>query len=266
MTLDVRAIDLNRLNSASKYPSIPTYHQLDPRNGQLLDDTVTFTGPVIGTEKIDGTNARIILVPDLLPDGNPTWVIGSREELLHAQGDLIANPAQGIAAALAPTANCLISHRRELVVFYVELYGGKIGAGAKHYTGHRGVDWRLFDIAVVPNPEVVLDWSAEKISAWRDEGGQTWLAEDDLLRAAAEFGLALAPRLFTLDAGGLPAGLAETRAFLAHHLPATRVAIDGDANGEPEGIVLRSPGRATIAKARFGDYDRTLRRQRAGSR
>ena len=263
-TLDIRAIDLNRLNSATKYPSIPTYHQLDPRNGNLLPAIVPFHGPVIGTEKIDGTNARMILAPGSWT--GPRWIIGSREELLHAEGDLIANPAQGIAAALAPTANTIPCRRHDLVVAYVELYGGKIGSGAKHYTGHRGIDWRLFDIAVVPNPDVVLDWPVEKISTWRDEGGQNWLAEDDLLHAATEFKLPLAPRLFTLDSDQLPVGVAETRGFLDLRLPATRVAIDGDATGEPEGIVLRSPDRATIAKARFGDYDRTLRRQRSAAR
>jgi hypothetical protein len=38
-------------------------HQV-PRDGSLLDDTVAFDGPVIGTEKADGTNARIIVLPD----------------------------------------------------------------------------------------------------------------------------------------------------------------------------------------------------------
>lgn len=82
MAFDVRAVDLGGLNSLTKYPSIPTYHSLDPSNGNLLDDRVGFTAPVIGTEKIDGTNARIIS----LPDGS--YLLGSREELLYAKGDL----------------------------------------------------------------------------------------------------------------------------------------------------------------------------------
>jgi hypothetical protein len=41
-----------------------------------------------------------------------------------------------------------------------------------------------------------------------------------------------------------------------------RPALDGAAGGQAEGIVLRSADRRTIAKARFHDYDRTLRRRR----
>src|SRR3954470_23466594 len=73
-TFDVRTVDLRTVNSVTKYPSIPTYHELDPRNGGLLDTCVSFDGTVIGTEKVDGTNSRIIL----LPDG--AWLLGSREE------------------------------------------------------------------------------------------------------------------------------------------------------------------------------------------
>src|SRR5687767_1954189 len=91
---NVRTADLKAINSMTKYPSIPTYHALDPRDGSLLEETIPFSGMVIGTEKIDGTNSRIIL----LPDG--TYLLGSREELLYARGDLIGNPALGIVDAL----------------------------------------------------------------------------------------------------------------------------------------------------------------------
>src|SRR5690242_15800816 len=130
MTFSLRdgVIDLGSLNSLTKYPSIPTYHTLDPRNGGLRDEVVPFTGPVIGTEKVDGTNARLIL----LPDGS--WLLGSREELLHARGDLIANPSQGIVAALKPVVAALPPVTDQIRTYYVELYGGKVGAAAKQYT------------------------------------------------------------------------------------------------------------------------------------
>jgi hypothetical protein len=261
MVFDRHAIDLNRLNSATKYPSIQTYHQLDPRDGSLLDDTVTLDGPVIGTEKIDGTNARIIV----LPDG--TWILGSREELLHAQGDLIANPAQGIAAALRDVADRIVAGElTDPLVYYLEVYGGKIGGGATHYTGHRAVSYRLFDVAVIPDFDEVLRWPVEKISTWREDNGQTWLDENHLAHLADNRRLPLTPRLFTLDGGQLPTALTDTRAFLAEHLPATLAAIDDRATGTAEGIVLRTPDRRTIAKARFADYDRTLRRRQATTR
>lgn len=93
----LRSCDLNKLNSMTKYPSIPTYHTLGNK-GVLLEETVRFEGEVVLTEKVDGTN-RIIL----LPDGN--FVLGSREELLFAKGDLIGNPALGIVDALKSVAD-----------------------------------------------------------------------------------------------------------------------------------------------------------------
>lgn len=61
---NVRQTDLQRLNSLTKYPSIPTYHTLDPKDGCLVAEAVRFDGDVIATEKIDGTNARLICLPD----------------------------------------------------------------------------------------------------------------------------------------------------------------------------------------------------------
>lgn len=45
------------------------------------------------------------------------------------------------------------------------------------------------------------------------------------------------------------------------HLPTTRVALDDEAGGLPEGIVVRTATRSVIAKARFQDYERTLKRR-----
>ena len=78
MKFDLKTVDLSKINSLTKYPSIPTYHKLDPKNGSLLEEALNFQGTLIATEKVDGTNARIIC----LPDGN--YLLGSREELLYA--------------------------------------------------------------------------------------------------------------------------------------------------------------------------------------
>lgn len=254
---DVRAADLGALNSMTKYPSIPTYHTLDPKNGSLIEgETVAFPGPVLGTEKVDGTNARIIS----LPDGN--FLLGSREELLYAKGDLIGNPAQGIVAALRDVAAALAPVEGDVVrVHFLEVYGGKVTAASKQYTGDKVVGFRLFDVAVIADYRAVLRQDAAAISAWRDGGGQPYLGEDALAETAARDGFTLTPRLFQVDGAELPTELDKTRAFLAEHLPATLSALDDRAGGQPEGIVLRSPDRAVIAKARFADYDRTLRRR-----
>ena len=254
---DVRAADLGVLNSMTKYPSIPTYHTLDPKNGSLIEgETIAFPGTVLGTEKVDGTNARIIS----LPGGG--FQLGSREELLYARGDLIGNPALGIVAALRDVAEGLAPVDGDVVrVHFLEVYGGKVTAASKQYTGTRAVGFRLFDVAVIDDYRAVLAKDAAAVSIWRDAGGQPWLDEDALTATAARDGFTLTPRLFSVDGAELPTELDKTRAFLAEHLPVTLSALDGDAGGQPEGIVLRSRDRAVIAKARFADYDRTSRRR-----
>lgn len=255
MSFDVRRADLDAINSATKYPSIQTYHRLGDRG--LLTDTVTeFDGPVIGTEKVDGTNARIIA----LPDG--TYLLGSREELLYARGDLIGNPAQGIVAGLRALAESLDPVNDVVRVHFLELYGGKVTAASKQYTGERAVGYRLFDMVVLPDYADLLSRPPAEISAWRESGGQPFLSESELAASAADDGIELTPRLFTLDATDLPHEIDSTRAFLAEQLPATRCALDEGAAGHPEGIVLRTQDRSIIAKARFEDYERTVRRRK----
>ncbi|TDP91183.1 RNA ligase family protein [Labedaea rhizosphaerae] len=256
MPFDLRTADLGALNSLTKYPSIPTFHTLDPANGGLLDTHVAFTGPVLGTEKVDGTNSRVIRVP------GGDYLLGSREELLYAKGDLLGNPAQGIVAALRAFADSMPPLEDDVIrVHYLEVYGGKVTSASKQYTGSRAVGHRLFDVAVIPDYTSILALPPERISSWRENGGPAWLSEEELAKSPAEDGLTLTPRLFTVDAADLPSDLAAMRAFLGEHLPRTRSALDEGAGGAAEGIVLRTPDRAVIAKARFQDYDRTLRRR-----
>ncbi|WP_328392013.1 RNA ligase family protein [Nocardia sp. NBC_00416] len=257
MVFDVRNADLDGLNSATKYPSIPTYHALGER-GSLTGAVTEFAGRVIGTEKVDGTNARVIG----LPDG--TWLLGSREELLCAKGDLIGNPALGIVAALREFAEAAVPDEDVVQVFYVELYGGKITGASAQYTGRRAVGYRMFDLVVLRDYTELFAASRAEISRWRESGGQPFASETDLAAAAHRYGLELTPRLFDLPASELPTEIDKTRDFLAEFLPRTRCDLDADAGGRPEGIVLRTADRSVIAKARYEDYDRTLRRRGSG--
>ena len=247
-------LNLEALNSATKYPSIPTYHALGER-GSLTEDVTTFEGDVTLTEKVDGTNSRIIL----LPDGD--WFIGSREELLTARGDRVHNPALGIVAALRDVADGLKGDGSgaSINVFFLETYGAKIGGQAKQYTGAGRVGWRMFDLAFIPIE--VLDWDREHIAAWRDgDYGQPFATEATLQRAAEAEGIELTPRLATIPGAALPASVADTAEWLGRCLPTTLVGLDETAGGRPEGIVLRTSDRSVIAKARFQDYERTLKR------
>jgi hypothetical protein len=78
---------------------------------------------------------------------------------------------------------------------------------------------------------------------------------------AASAGLSLTPRLWQRHGADLPTDIGAMAALLTDTLPGTRVGLDGTA-GRAEGIVLRAPDRSVIAKARFQDYERTLRRRR----
>ncbi len=227
----LRSCDLEKLNSMTKYPSIPTYHALGDK-GALLPETVRFDGPVLLTEKVDGTNARIILTPD------GEFVLGSREELLFAKGDLIGNPALGIVPALKGPAAALPRPNDEIVVAYAELYGGKVTAASKQYTAQQTVGWRLFDIAVIADFETLFTKSVQQLASWRDNGGQRFLNEDELGERAKNYGFELTPRLATVEA--LPSGIPETYEFLKTTLPRTHVALDAGAGGRPEGVVART--------------------------
>lgn len=255
---DVRQADLQRLNSLTKYPSIPTYHALDPKDGCLLPDAVRFDGDVVATEKIDGTNARLIC----LPDGS--YLLGSREELLYARGDLIGNPALGIVEALRPLADTLPRpySASAITVFFAEVYGGKVTGASKQYTGTQKVGYRLFDVAVVDDYAERLAQDTRDISAWRDAGGQRFLDETALAQVAAATGFALTPRVATLAAGALPTDIAAMHEFLKTTLPATLSTLDDAAMNKPEGLVLRTIDRRVIAKARVEDYERTFKRRK----
>lgn len=246
-------MDLGRLNSATKYPPIFTYHGLGER-GVLTDEVTEFHGDVVLTEKVDGTNGRIVTVGD-------DWFIGSRDQLLTARGDRVANPGLGIVDALRVLAGKLPSPGSQIVTYYLEVYGGKIGASAKQYSTDGTVGYRLFDISVVETS--ALNWQREKIARWRDdEDGQSWFNEDQLNGFVDSHDVPMVPRLATLSASGLPRGIEETQMFLAKHLPKTNVSLAGSGQGKAEGIVIRNSDRSTIAKARFEDYARTMKKRK----
>ena len=254
MTL-LQEMDLRKLNSMTKYPSIPTYHLLGEK-GALMEQRVELpeTG-LIATEKVDGTNSRIICLPD------NTYVIGSREELLHAKGDVIWNPALGIVDTLKPVADTIVSSGTVpsgvVYVFYLEVFGGKVTASSKQYTGERRVGYRMFDVARLDESEARLEKPIEELAQWRDNGGQTFLAEDELKTEALKREMELTPRI-AID--GVPEGHEQVLNWLEEVLPETRCRLDGKADGKPEGVVVRTYDRRTIVKIRYEDYQRHMRR------
>ena len=91
---------LEKINSMTKYPSILTYHKIGDK-GILqpeLTDGTKFDEEVYVTEKVDGTNTRIIV-------SGCDYIIGSREDLLYAKGDRIINHSMSIVDTVKSIAD-----------------------------------------------------------------------------------------------------------------------------------------------------------------
>jgi len=265
-------VDLDRLNSATKYPSIPTYHALGER-GRLTDVVQVPFGPdddVLATEKIDGANTRIVIHQE------GTCLIGSREEWLWHSDDLLANPAGQIVEAARAVADKIRNNqdllRSGVTVWYGETYGGKVTAGSKNYTGTGKLGIRFFDIARFDlQLDIIKRMTVAEIASWRDHGGQQFVQHEDFLIDCYRAGVDRVPglafsRAFLPD--DLPGTLREARTRLPHTYSALDPLQVGpgappaseSARRKPEGIVIRTADRKKIAKIRFEDYERALRK------
>jgi hypothetical protein len=247
-------MNLDSLNSLTKYPSIPTYHPMGER-GRLQETTeqrFESGEPLVVTEKIDGTNCRLIF----MADGD--YFIGSREHILYAKGDRVGDPAQGIVAAVKKTADrlCTTSWARGLVLFG-EVYGGRVTGASKQYTNTGATDFRLFDIMGIAPDEKMLEAEPRQIAAWRDAGHQQFYSADNIMYVAAGCDLHTVPMI--CGTSPLPAAIAESIDWLEKTIPTSAAVIDGG-EGKPEGVVVRTPDRRRIYKLRFEDYRRAMTR------
>lgn len=259
--------EVEKINSLTKYPSILTYHGLGQKGNLTEEILVRFPDnvKVIGTEKVDGTNGRIIIMPD------KTYLIGSREELIYAQGDFIENPVSEIVPTLKPIAERIVGRpdlfpADDIYIFFLEAFGGSgITPASKTYTTTKTAAARMFDVAFIPSPDqpngnwgwhTVLDMTRDKISSWREHGGQFYSNESVLKCWADLIGVSLTPRL---EITPPPLSVEETYEWLKKAITKSLVVLDDKAQGKPEGIVVRTETREYIAKIRFEDYERTMR-------
>lgn len=255
---NIRTIDLRKFNSITKYPSIPTYHTIDPKSGVLAEPTIEFEGDVFTSEKIDGSNSRVILF-------GTEYIIGSRNDLLFYCNDLLHLPTESIVDTVRPMADMIpIGSHDTLIVLYMESYGkGICGKAGKAYST-KGTSYRMFDALEIPMDAVhgLLELPLEEISRWRDKGGQAFASVARLSELSGKLGIPLTPQLPTTWTGEtMPKGIDETLDALKAILPSTMASIDESAMGKAEGIVVRTAERKTIAKLRFQDYERTIRKR-----
>jgi hypothetical protein len=249
--------DLGKLNSLTKYPSIPTYHTIGDK-GVFTDEHLDLTGPLIVTEKVDGVNARILL----LPDGD--YILGTREEFVYAKGDRIGNPAEGVlehVKAIAERISTIMTDVPILTVVFGELYGHGIGRNGREY-GNKSTGFRVFDVMTMDQAEAAnaLAMPREKIASWRQHGHQPFIARRNLDMWCHAVELDMVPVI--TEVGSLPTGHEDVLHWLTNTLSRTLCGLDPNVNGQCEGVVVRSADRKQIAKIRFQDYQRTLRAAR----
>ena len=81
-------------------------------------------------------------------------------------------------------------------------------------------------------------------------------AEDRLHDLARRIDVQVTPRMGEFE---LPTSIEDTMAWLKERFPSGSMAtLDGAGKGQPEGVVVRTKDRSSIAKIRFEDYQRTL--------
>ena len=245
-----------RLNSMTKYPSILTYHSLGDR-GRLTEHVqIPFENDddLVVTEKVDGTNARIIYLPD------DDFIIGSREDLLHAKGDRIWVPTEGIVSTIREIAESGHSNLDNVVVVYGEVFGGRTSQH-KNYTAHQKTGYRVFDVVFILRPqadEMIANWDRQKIAQWRDNGGQNFRDEAAIKTVSEILKQDTTPRLATIKGKDLPKTVKGVSDWL-QQFAKTKCRLDDGAKAKSEGVVVRTHNRSKIAKIRFEDYERTLR-------
>ena len=242
-----------KINTLTKYPSILTLHKFGERGRLTHDLTTNITEEIMfASEKIDGTNVRIICYGD-------EFLVGSRNNILHYSKDFYWDESLGIVNQFyqkkLPTLQT-----EHLTIIYGELFGGKISANSKDY-GKEEHGFRVFDVAVIKDLSI-LDNTIAEISHWRESTRDSTV--DDSLQYGQEFvdietlhgyNFDLVPQIeFVLDNFDHQTVLDA----LEKYIPKTLVALTDSARGGTEGVILRNHNRTKIVKLRFEDYRRTL--------
>lgn len=241
-----------KINTLTKYSSILTLHRLGEKGRLKSELTTPIQGETMyATEKIDGTNARIICY-------GSEYLIGAREFILHHSHDLYFDNAQGIVDGLKEL-NIKVPKTEKFTVIYGEFYGGKTSANSKWY-GQDKNGFRVFDIAVYDDLSI-LELSQQEISKWREREtengiiyGQKFLTRLEMQSQFSDFELV---PIVEFDLGDMSHKVVLEN--LKKFIPNTNVALSENALKKSEGVVLRNDNRSKIVKVRFEDYERTLR-------
>lgn len=245
-----------KINTLTKYPSILTLHKFGEKGKLTNTLTTNIEGEKLyATEKIDGTNVRIICYGD-------KFLVGSRKCILHYSDDFYWDESMDIVNKFYEM-NIPVIESEDLTIIYGELFGGKITANSKNY-GKDKHGFKVFDVAVIKDLSI-LEKSITEISSWRESSldssiddtlkyGQGFVNLDEL----ESYGYDLVPKVeFELNSLEHEKVLESLMQFI----PKTKVALSDSAQLKPEGLILRNFDRSKIVKLRFEDYQRTLKRK-----
>lgn len=254
---------MEKLNTMTRYPSILTYHELNKggvRDALTKPEEFPKSGAIIATEKVDGTNYRIVSTGD-------DFFIGSRERFAFAYGDRICT--DNTARAVMPDASMLsgeLDAWGHLTVVFGEVYGWKIQKPRYNWQDDKSRDFALFDVWQMPldEAEEILAMPIDKISAWREAGKQPWFAFNQLDDAIDEMFADPVPIRKICSVDMLPKGAEEARNWL-DQFKYSRAVFDESEEpngmyGKAEGVVIRTPDRKWIRKLRFEDYAKGARK------
>ena len=256
------ASQFDQINTATKYPSILTYHVLGER-GVLTEETSELFGDdYYVTEKINGANSRLII------DADYDWIVGSREDIFWANNDRSFNPSQSIVKTIRKTISDLSGTNfadflpeflsgDNFIVVYGEVYGDKtINNDFKQYGDGKNTGFRIFDVATF-SKEIVFNQKVEQLAIWR-ERNNSFFSKDLFNAFAFRSGFQSAPRLPIKSS--LPKSIQDTYNWMKEIGEHTKVSLLDGHIGKAEGFIVRSEDRKKIVKIRFEDYERTFRK------
>lgn len=240
----------------TKYPSIENYHSAGKLSCEFNQGEYVFI-----TEKIDGTNVRLI---NLVRNGSVCdFFIGSRQEILYAQGDrnwistlnIVDDITEKNYLQALKQVKVDQSAGEYLRVIYGELYGGSIGKFARQYsTDESKTEFRVFDMATIKvPPEFILGHPCDPLvtRVYREAN----LRFVPIMNLSFQVpSLKMAPIVDCTEGFNIPKDPFETKGWLSKIIPVTQCDITLGAGMKPEGVVLRNSDRSKIAKVRFDDY------------
>ena len=270
----VKHYGVDKINSLTEYPSILTYHKLGDKGSllnELYEENRFKKDDILEiTEKIDGTNMRLILT-------NDDYLVATRSKIIHAKNDrIITDPNVNVVVdscdyliktfANDTTSDCVL-------IVFGEAYGYNICEGSNVYCSIDNITsrkFRVFDVRCIPciEFEKLLEKDIQDISRWKSYSNEYWYDYNVLDAFCEQFQLERTPVLTRINEKDLPTGFDATYKWMKQFSNSQAVIGIPDDEvdyspkfGKSEGVVIRNLDRSVVSKLRFEDCERTIRKR-----